>query len=120
MAIIAELTRTETGFSGHILTLVLDRTIVMVPAENPNAESEADYPDYRIYLGDENGPDIGAAWKRSGEQAGTGYNIVLEDPSFAQPIRARMIQTDEQGNGWAVRWFRPKKRDDRPEQDEQN
>ena len=120
MAIIAELTRTQTGFSGRILTLALDSTIVMLPAANPNADSEADYPDYRIHLGGEDGPDIGAAWKRTGEQAGTGYNVLLDDPGFAQPIRARMFQTDEQGNGWAFRWFRPKKRDERPEPDEQD
>jgi uncharacterized protein (DUF736 family) len=112
MAIIAELTRTEAGFSRQIHTLVLDRTIVMLPAENPNSGSGTDYPDYRIHLGDDHGPDIGAAWKRTGEQAGTGYNILLDDPSFAQPVRSRMFQTDEQGDGWAMRWFRPKKQDE--------
>lgn len=112
MAIIAELTRTETGFSGRIFTLILDRTIIMLPAENSNSDSGADYPDYRIHLGDEHGPDIGAAWKRTGDQAETGYNILLDDPGFTQPIRARLFQTDEQGNGWAMRWFRPKKQDE--------
>ena len=113
MAIIGQFTRTPSGFSGHISTLVLDHELIFVPAENAGDNA----PEFRIRLGDEDGPEVGAVWKRSNEQAGTGYDIVLDDPSFAQPIRARFFQTDEQGRDWAVRWIRPKKRGKPDKQD---
>ena len=113
MAIIAKFVRTEEGFSGSLKTLTLDRELLMLPVENPNPDSETDYPDYRVWLASKHGP-FGAAWKRAGEQAGTGYNILLEDPVFGSPIRGHMFQTDEQGQTWSVRWFPPKKQ---PRQD---
>ncbi|MBA4208402.1 MAG: DUF736 domain-containing protein [Parvibaculum sp.] len=111
MAIIGEFIRTQTGFSGHVRTLVLDHELVLVPIENPSAEDASEYPDYRIRLAEEEGPEVGAVWKRTG-QAVTGYNFVLDDPSFAQPIRAHLFATDDDGRAWAVRWIRPKKQDE--------
>lgn len=105
MSIIGEFSRTETGFSGRIRTLVLDHEFVFVPAEPSDAK---DAPIYRIRLGDEDGPETGAVWKA---KTGTDLSVVIDDPSFARPIRTRMFQTDEEGRSWAVRWIRPKKQD---------
>ncbi len=118
MAIIGQFTRTPTGFAGHVRTLVLDHDLVLVSPENADGDNgSSDYPDYRIRLADEVGPEVGAIWKRTGKEAGTGYNFVLDDPSFAQPIRARFFQEDEEGRDWAVRWIRPKKRGKQDKQD---
>lgn len=111
MAIIGEFTRTETGFSGHIRTLVLDHQLVLIPLDTASADEASDYPAFRIHLSDEGGSEVGAVWKRTGQGA-TGYNLVLDDPSFAQPIRAHLFATDDDGRGWAVRWIRPKKQDE--------
>ena len=111
MAIIGQFTRTPTGFAGRLRTIVLDDEFVFVPTEGGDAK---DAPVYRIRLGDEDGPEAGAVWKA---KTGTDLSVVLDDPSFAQPIRARMFQTDEEGRSWAVRWIRPKKQDKQDEQD---
>lgn len=111
MAIIGEFTRTETGFSGHIRTLVLDHQLMLIPLDTESGDEASDYPAFRIHLADEGEPEVGAAWKRTGQGA-TGYNLVLDDPSFAQPIRAHLFSTDDDGRGWAVRWIRPKKQDE--------
>lgn len=106
MAIIGLFTRTATGLSGHVRTLILDVNFVFV--EVISAETE-DAPDYRIRLGDEDGVEVGAAWRRTGEQAGTGFNVVLDDPTFVQPVRARLFQTDDDGRDWSLVWRRPRR-----------
>ena len=111
MAIIGEFTRTETGFSGRVRTLVLDHQLVLVSLDTGPADNASDYPAYRVHLGDEDGPEVGAAWKRTG-QGVMGYNLVLDDPSLGQPIRTHLFATDDDGRGWAVRWIRPKKQDE--------
>jgi uncharacterized protein (DUF736 family) len=108
MAIIGQFTRTATGLSGHVRTLIIDEDFVFVEVINAEAD---DAPDYRVRLGDEDGAEVGAAWKRTGEQAGTGFNVVLDDPTFAQPVRARLFQTDDDGRDWSLAWRRPRRQD---------
>src|SRR5580704_17720841 len=71
MAQIGAFKRTEAGISGRIRTLALDVELVLIPVDKRDAESA---PDYRIYLrdigGSEVGPEVGAGWKRAGEKAG--------------------------------------------------
>ena len=109
MAQIGQFTRTPSGYSGHVRTLTLDAELTFVPAENAEAENA---PAYRIHLGDEDGPEVGAGWKHSGERAGPFVSVLLDDPVFQQPIRARLFQSDEEGREWGLHWTRPKKRDE--------
>jgi uncharacterized protein (DUF736 family) len=110
MAIIGQFTRTPTGFEGRIRTLILDAELTVVTAETAYAD---DAPDYRVRLGNEDGPEVGAVWKRSGERAGTGFNVVFDDPTFVQPMRARLFQMDDDGRDWALAWRRAKKQEAR-------
>ncbi|TIL65645.1 DUF736 domain-containing protein [Mesorhizobium sp.] len=109
MAQIGQFTRTQAGYSGRVRTLSLDLAIVFIPADNADVENA---PDYRIRLGDEDGIEIGAGWLQTGDRAGTYISVILDDPSLAQPIRARLFQSDENGRDWGLHWTRPKKRDD--------
>ncbi len=109
MAQIGQFTRTPSGYSGRVRTLSFDVELTFVPAENVEAENA---PAYRIHLGDDNGPEVGAGWKHSGERAGTFISVLLDDPVFEQPIRARLFKSDEDGRDWGLHWTRPKKRDD--------
>lgn len=108
MAIIGQFTRTPTGFAGHVKTLSIDEDFAFVEVLNAEAE---DAPDYRVRLDHEDGPEVGPAWKRTGEQAGTGFNVVLDDPTFAQPVRARLFQTDDDGRDWSLAWRRPRRQE---------
>ena len=111
MAQIGTFKRTKTGISGRIRTLALNAELTLVPVDKSDAENA---PDYRIHLGDvggsEVGPEVGAGWKRTGEKAGDYISLQLDDPSFAQPIRANLFQADDKGTEFNLLWNRPPRR----------
>jgi uncharacterized protein (DUF736 family) len=115
---IGQFNRSTSGFTGGIRTVVLDTELAIVPAEPTDARTQGDEstrgqnaPDYRIHIGDEDGPEVGAGWKRTGERAGEFIALVLDDPSFAQPIRANLFRDDDAGNAWSLHWNRLSRRD---------
>lgn len=109
MAQIGQFTRTPSGYSGQLRTLSLDLELTFVPSDNAESEKA---PAYRIHLRDEDGPEVGAGWKHSGERAGPFISVLLDDPVFPHPIRARLFQSDDAGRDWGLYWTRPKKRDE--------
>jgi uncharacterized protein (DUF736 family) len=110
MAQIGQFTRNKSGFAGRIHTLTVDRDLILVPAESSDAENA---PDYRVHLGDADGPEIGAGWKRNGEKAGDYVSLVIDDPSLAHPIRANLFQSGDDKSAWVLNWNRPTKRSER-------
>lgn len=108
MSQIGQFRREQSGFAGHLRTVTIDIELVLVPAEPSDGESA---PDYRIHLTDEDGPETGAGWKRIGEHAGEYISLLLDDPTFPQPIRANLFRDDDHGNAWSLHWNRPQKRD---------
>ncbi|HDZ74500.1 MAG TPA: DUF736 domain-containing protein [Aurantimonas coralicida] len=110
MAQIGDFTSTETGYSGRIRTLSLDVKLALVPAEPSDAENA---PDYRIHVGNDDGPEIGAGWKRVGEKAGDYISITIDDAALPQPIRANLFRSGAEGNVWSLHWSRPSKRSER-------
>lgn len=107
---IGQFTRDESGFTGRIQTLTLDCEVALVPAEHSDAENA---PAYRVHHGDDDGPEIGAAWTRTGEKAGEYLSVLLDDPALPQPIRANLFRDDDAGASWSLHWTRPRPRDDR-------
>ena len=111
MAQIGTFRRTEAGISARIRTLALDAELVLIPVDRSDAENA---PDYRLYLGDDDGaevgPEVGAGWKRTGEKAGDYISLQLDDPSFRQPIRANLFQADDEGMEFDLLWSRPPRR----------
>ncbi len=110
MANIGTFQRTMTGWSGRIRTLVIDVGVVLIPARKSDTENA---PDFRIHIADKDGPDIGAAWKETGEKAGDYLSLQLDDPTLAQPIRANLFRSDDDESAWSLHWNRPKPRDGR-------
>jgi uncharacterized protein (DUF736 family) len=110
MAQIGQFTRNKSGYSGAIRTLSLDVELVLVPADRSDAENA---PDYRVHLGDSAGPEVGAAWKRTGEKAGDYVSFLLDDPAFLQPIRANLFQSGDDKSAWVLNWSRPPRRGER-------
>lgn len=107
---IGEFTRTKNGYAGRIRTLSLDVEIVLIPAEQTDAENA---PDYRVHHGNDDGPEIGAGWKRTGEKAGDYVSLQIDDPTLGQPIRANLFQSTEDKSAWSLHWNRPPKRGER-------
>ena len=110
MAQIGSFRRTESGYSGSIRTLSLNVELVLISVDNTEAENA---PNYRIHLGDERGPEIGAGWKRTGEKAGDYASLQLDDPTLARPIRANLFQSGGDKSVWSLLWNRPPKRGER-------
>jgi uncharacterized protein (DUF736 family) len=110
MAQIGSFRRTEFGYSGRIRTLSLNVELILIPVDNTEAENA---PNYRIHLGDEQGPEIGAGWKRTGEKAGDYVSLQLDDPTFTRPIRANLFQSGDDKSVWSLLWNRPPKRGER-------
>jgi uncharacterized protein (DUF736 family) len=105
---IGQFIRENSGFVGRIHTFTVYREVTVIPTEPSDAENA---PDYRVHHGNDEGPEIGAGWKRTGERAGEYIALVIDDPALPQPIRANLFRDDDAGNAWSLHWSRPTKRD---------
>jgi uncharacterized protein (DUF736 family) len=106
---IGRFTATADGFAGQLETLTLHMPLTLIPAELSDAENA---PDYRVIVGE--GPyavEIGAGWKRVGERAGAYVALQIDDPSFFQPLRANLFQSDASSH--VLLWNRPSRRDEK-------
>lgn len=106
MVQIGSFIRTRNGFSGRLRTLSLDIELTIVPADHSDTENA---PNYRIHAGDEEGPEVGAGWTRTGEKAGEYVALQIDDPGFPQPIRANLFQSGDAKSAWGLHWSRPQK-----------
>lgn len=105
MAQIGTFTRNDDGFFGRIRTLTLDVEVAILPADETDAENA---PEHRVFL---DGLEVGAAWDRTGDKAGSYLSLTIDDPSFFEPIRARLFESDAKKNTWNLHWTRRKKND---------
>jgi uncharacterized protein (DUF736 family) len=110
MAQIGTFTRTQDGFTGRLRTLSLDIDLTLVPAEHSDTENA---PDYRIHAGDEDGPEVGAGWRRTGDKAGEYVSLQIDDPTFTQPLRANLFQSGSNRSAFHLLWTRPSRRENR-------
>jgi uncharacterized protein (DUF736 family) len=110
MTQIGQFTRHKTGFSGRVHTLALNLDVAIVPAEPTDTENA---PDYRLHAGDDDGPEIGVGWTRNSEKAGEYVSIHLDDPSFVQPIRARLFRNGDDAASWSLHWGRQRERSEK-------
>ena len=104
---IGQFTRGKTGFFGRVHTLTFFHELTIIPAEPSDAENA---PHYRVLRGDDDGPEVGAGWKRTGEKAGEYISLQLDDPSLPQPIRANLFQNGDDKASWSLHWSRPRDR----------
>jgi uncharacterized protein (DUF736 family) len=107
---IGQFTRDKSGFTGRIQTLIFTHELCLVPGESSDAENA---PDYRVHVGNADGLEIGAGWKRTGERAGEYVSLVIDDPALSQPIRANLFQSGGDKSAWVLNWNRPPKRGER-------
>ncbi len=106
MAQIGTFTRKDDGFFGRIRTLTLDAEVTILPIDETDAENA---PNHRIFA---DGLEVGAAWDRTGERAGAYLSVTIDDPSFVEPIRARMFESDTRKDTWNLHWSRKSRRDE--------
>jgi uncharacterized protein (DUF736 family) len=88
MAQIGTFTRGDNGsFTGAIRTLTLNAKATLRPSEKDNDKA----PDYRVFAGT---VECGAAWRKTSREEREYLSIKLDDPSFAAPIYASLIEAD--------------------------
>lgn len=102
---IGTFTRNADGFFGRVRTLTLDVEVAILPTEGSDAENA---PDHRVFF---DGQEVGAGWDRTGEKAGTYLSLFIDDPAFAEPLRARLFESDTRKDVWNLHWSRRTKRD---------
>lgn len=97
MAAIGTFTAQNDGFTGSIRTLTLSvKTAVLRPTEKTDDRA----PDYRIFAGQ---IEFGAAWKKTSRENRDYLSVKLDDPSFAAPIYATLV---ESGEAYSLIWSR--------------
>ncbi|MDY7098503.1 MAG: DUF736 domain-containing protein [Pseudomonadota bacterium] len=102
MAQIGTFTAKDGTYTGTIRTMTINVKAQLVP----NADKASDSaPDFRLYAG---GAELGAAWRHESKDDETPYLAVkLDDPSFANPMRAAFFENEANGTGVMV-WNRQK------------
>jgi uncharacterized protein (DUF736 family) len=101
MAIIGTFTRSVDGkLTGSLRSLTLSSTLQFVPETNKSKDSA---PDYRIFVGTS---EIGAGWRKTARESGRAYwSVKLDDPAFAAPLYASLVETED-GNTFNLLWSR--------------
>ena len=95
-------------FIGHIRTLFFKSDKVVF---EPIAAATERAPSHRVFTADE--VELGAAWTKQSKAGGAiHYEVTLDDPTFAQPIYARLEKAKGKGKaGFILFWNRaPKKK----------
>jgi uncharacterized protein (DUF736 family) len=87
MATIGTFTKSDAGFSGSVKTLTMNVKAKIVPADKDSEKA----PDFRILAGE---TEVGAAWKKAAQNGRAYLSVRLDDPSFAAPIFANLVETD--------------------------
>lgn len=90
MATIGTFTPAKDGYVGTIRTLTMNVKAKIVANDQKKSEGA---PDFRVFAGR---AELGAAWKaKSNSEEPRDYlSVQLDDPSFAEPIRAALFEED--------------------------
>lgn len=104
MATIGTFTRQDKGgYTGAIRTLSFNAKVQIIPDPTKTKPGQ---PDYRVYSAK---VELGAAWKKTSEAGRDYLSVSIDDPSFAQPLNAALIEAEEP-DGYNLVWSRPRPR----------
>ena len=99
MATIGSFTKSDNGYVGSVRTLTVNAKARFTPAEKEKDNA----PDFRVFAGT---AEIGAAWKKTSEAGRVYLSVKLDDPSFAAPIYASLVETDGDKDALSLIWSR--------------
>ena len=89
----------DGSYAGAIKTLSLNVKAAQFRASETDNEKG---PDFRIFAGQ---TEFGAAWKKTSRENRDYISVKLDDPTFAAPIYATLIETETPGE-YALIWSR--------------
>ena len=96
MATIGTFTKQDGSFVGSLTTLTVKSKVTISPIDKTSEKA----PDFRVYGGN---AEIGAAWSATSKEGKAYLSVKLDDPSFATPILARLVEMDK---GHSLVWTR--------------
>jgi uncharacterized protein (DUF736 family) len=96
MATIGTFTKQDGSFAGSLTTLTVKAKVTISPIEKTSEKA----PDFRVYAGN---AEIGAAWSATSKEGKAYLSVKLDDPSFASPILARLVEMEK---GHTLVWTR--------------
>jgi len=100
MAQIGAFTLKDGKHTGTIRTMTINVKAQLVPNKS---KANDDAPDFRLFAG---GAELGAAWRQDSKNGGAPYLAVkLDDPSFAEPMRAAFFENIKDCTGILI-WRR--------------
>ena len=102
MPVIGTFKADKDGYFGTIRTLALNAKVRIVANDQKQSQGA---PDFRVLVGT---TEIGAAWRKTSEDHGSHLSIRLDDPSFAEPIRAALMENSDDG-ALPMLWRREKR-----------
>lgn len=89
MAKIGTFRKSGDTYVGSIITFALQaRDVRIVPASQART---GDQPTHRVLA---NGAELGAGWTRQAQACGSYLRLKLDDPSFAAPLFANLVEDD--------------------------
>ena len=88
MSTIGTFSKQEDGFNGTLHTLAFNVKVKIIPITKNKDQG----PDYRVLAG---AMEIGAAWKRQSKANKPYLSVKLDDPSFAAPVNARLVDGED-------------------------
>jgi uncharacterized protein (DUF736 family) len=101
---IGTFTEKDGKLIGKIQTLSINSSLTFLPNQNQSSPAA---PAYRVFAGR---TEVGAAWEKTSESSGrTYYSVRLDDPTFAAPLFANLVEQIE--GRFVLIWFRPQRRD---------
>ena len=95
MSSIGTFTKNGDGYNGTLQTLAFNVKVKIIAVAKEGESS----PDYRVTA---SGLEIGAGWKRQSAANKPYVSLKLDDPSFAAPVNARLVDAD---NGTALLYW---------------
>jgi uncharacterized protein (DUF736 family) len=99
MAIIGTFTSANGNFKGTLQTLGFTAKVEIRQVEKSGESA----PDYRVYVGKS---ELGAGWRRTSKKDEREYvSVKIDDPSFAAPLYANLIEHEGQ---YDLMWSRSK------------
>jgi uncharacterized protein (DUF736 family) len=86
----------------------MHRKVRLVPTE----ATASNAPDLRVYAGL---AEIGVAWQKSSLSGDPYFAVTLDNPSFAAPIWANLVESQKEVAVFNLLWDRPTKPSDKAE-----
>ncbi len=97
--VIGTFTLRDASYIGNIRTLHLNLSIVI----EPTGPKQGKAPDYRVMAGE---CEVGAGWSQTAKSGEKYLNLKLDDPSFLQPLEARLVPAKDKPDTFLLFWER--------------